>query len=198
MTFHQFVQDGPGWETVKSEVEYASPYLQLWNVEVRTPTRHEPIKWSVVHRKGAAVVAPVTAEGNLLLVRQERVPIRESIWEFPAGQIDESSLHDDQAIRSTALRELREESGYELAEGGELIPIGHFFPSCGFTDEHSYLFIAKPVVPSPLGQELDQQEAISECRAFSPAEFRAMVASNEIKDANTLCAFARMCALGFL
>ena len=36
---------------------------------------------------------------SLLLVRQERVPIRATIWEFPAGQIDDASSRQMQ-IRS--------------------------------------------------------------------------------------------------
>jgi len=150
----------------------------------------------VAHRKGAVVIAPMTREGEFLLVRQERVPIRATIWEFPAGQIDDAS--EPEAVRATAIRELREESGYELAPDGELIPLGYFFPSAGFTDEHSHLVLARTVVPSPLGHAHDPGEAITECRAFSQAQLRAMIASGEIRDANTLSAFARMVAMGFI
>ena len=31
----------------------------------------------------------MTPDGRLLLIRQERIPIRAAIWEFPAGQIDD-------------------------------------------------------------------------------------------------------------
>jgi len=124
------------------------------------------------------------------------VPIRATIWEFPAGQIDDDAQID--AIRATAIRELREESGYQLAPEGELISLGHFFPSAGFTDEHSHLVLARPVVPSPLGHSHDPGEAITECRAFSQAHLRAMIASGEICDANTLSAFARLVAMGLL
>ena len=46
------------------------------------------------------------------------------------------------------------------------------------------------------GSACDPGESITECRAFAPAEFRAMIARGEIRDANTLCAFARLAALG--
>jgi 8-oxo-dGTP pyrophosphatase MutT (NUDIX family) len=138
----------------------------------------------------------MTAAGDLVLVRQERVPIRAQIWEFPAGQIDDHAEAD--AIRATGLRELQEESGYELASGGEIVSLGHFFSSASFTDEHSHLLLARPVVPSPRGHKHDEGEAITGCRAFSPAEFRAMIASGEIRDANTLAAFARLVTLGLM
>ena len=194
MAFHNFIRDEDGWRTQANETLFANPYLSVQRVTVTSPTRSTPFTWTVTHRTAAVVVVPVTAAGEFLLVRQERVSIRATIWEFPAGQIDDHAEPD--AIRTTGLRELREESGHELAPGGELISLGHFFPSAGFTDEHSHLLLARPVVPSPLGHDHDESEAITECRAFPPAEFRAMIARGEIRDANTLSAFARMVALG--
>ena len=193
MSFHHFIQDEPGWQTHGDETLFANPHLEIHRPTITSPTRPEPFTWTVCHRKSAVVVVPMTLDGKFLLVRQERVPIRATIWEFPAGQIDDSEEPD--AIRATGLRELREEAGYELAPGGEVQGLGHFFPSCGFTDEHSHLLVARPVVPHAHGQELDAHEAITECRAFSIEELRAMIASGEVRDANTLAAFARLLAL---
>lgn len=196
MAFHDFIRDSDGWQTQQDEMLFSNPYLSVHRVTTTSPSRSNPFSWTVVHRKGAVVVAPMTPSGDLLLVRQERVPIRALIWEFPAGQIDDHAEPD--AIRTTGLRELQEESGHELAAGGEIVSLGHFFPSAGFTDEHSHLLLARPVVPSPHGHKHDAAEAITECRAFSPTEFRAMIASGEIRDANTLAAFARLVALGLM
>ena len=198
MPFHHFNQNAPGWRTLSDETAFANPFAECHIVKASTPMRPEGATWTVIHRKGACVVAPITAEGNLLLIRQERIPIRAAIWEFPAGQIDESAEHSDAVIRATALRELREESGHALAPGGALIPMGLFFSSPGIMDEHNYLFAARPVVPCPDGPAHEPAEAIGECRAFTPAEFRQMIAEGEIRDANTLAAFARMTALGIL
>jgi ADP-ribose pyrophosphatase len=194
MRFHHFIQEEPGWQTLADETLFANQYLSIHRPTVTSPTRAEPFTWTVCHRKSAVVVAPMTGEGKVLLVRQERVPIRATIWEFPAGQIDDHEEPD--AIRATGLRELREEAGYELAPGGAIENLGHFFPSSGFTDEHSHLLLARPVMPSPRGKELDAHEAITECRAFRVEELRAMIASGEVRDANTLAAFARMIAIG--
>ena len=194
--FHRFIQNSEGWSVISSEQQFANPYVEVHRAVVTSPTRPEPFPWTVVHRKGAVVVVPVTADGRLLLIHQERVPIRATIWEFPAGQIDDDS--DPDAIRATGLRELEEEAGYTLAPGGELLPLGHFFPSCGFTDEHSHLLLARPVIPAPGGPSPDAAESITGCRAFSVQEIRAMIAAGEICDANTLAAVSRMVALGHL
>ena len=194
--FHLFIQSTEGWNVITGETLFANPYVEVHRATVTSPTRPEPFTWTVVHRKAAVVVVPMTTEGRFILVRQERVPIRATIWEFPAGQIDDTAEPD--AIRVTGLRELTEEAGYELAPGGDVISLGHFFPSCGFTDEHSHLLLVRPVVPAVSGAKPDAAESITECRAFSADEFRAMIASGEIRDANTLSAFARMVAMGLM
>jgi len=95
------------------------------------------------------------------------------------------------------LRELREEAGYELASDGELIALGYYFSSPGFTDERGYFFLARPVAPCPVYVR-DESESILDCRPFSIPEIRRMIAENEIRDANTLGICARLAARGFL
>ena len=134
----------------------------------------------------------MTADGKLVLIRQERIPIRATIWEVPAGQVDDKG----EEIAAVALRELREETGFELAEGGNLIPLGDYFTSPGFTDELGYFFLARPVRECAAGHSRDESELILDCRAFSAEEVRGMIASNEIRDANTLAICARLLARG--
>src|SRR5436190_179387 len=89
MPFHHFIRETDDWHTLRDETLFANPYLEVHRVTVTSPTRSEPFQWTVTHRKGAAVVVPETRDGKYLLIRQERVPIRATIWEFPAGQIDD-------------------------------------------------------------------------------------------------------------
>ncbi len=190
------VRDRDGWETVASKTHFTSPHLSVAIDKVRTPTQSGPREWAVVHRKPAVVIAPLTREGKFVLIREERIPIRAAIWSMPAGQIDETFEPDDAAVRQVAQRELREETGYELAEGGELTPLGHYFTSPGFTDEHCYFFLARPVQKSAEGAQHDATEAILDCHEFSPDAFRGMIAAGEICDANTLSIWARLVARG--
>jgi ADP-ribose pyrophosphatase len=195
MAFHSFTPDNEGWTTVGDDIAFANPYLEVHRVTVSSPTRPEPFTWTVCHRKAAVVIAAQDADGRFIMIRQERVPIRSTIWEFPAGQIDEATGQDESAIRDTGIRELREESGYEPAPGATVESLGYFFPSAGFTDEHSHLLLIRPVAPHAGGPEHDDSEAITECRAFTVDELRAMIASGEVRDANTLAAFARLVAM---
>jgi 8-oxo-dGTP pyrophosphatase MutT (NUDIX family) len=192
------VRDGAGWETVSSETHFSNSHLEVVTDCVKTPTRAEPRAWAIVHRKPAVVIAPITRDGNIILIRQERVPIRAAIWEIPAGQIEDSAEPSEKEIEATALRELREETGYELASDGELIPLGHYFSSPGFTDEHGYFFLARPVQPCVGPHVREDSEHILDCRSFSADEFARMIANNEIRDANTLSISARLVARRFL
>jgi ADP-ribose pyrophosphatase len=178
----------PGWQMLASETLCDSPYLHLSRERVGTPTRPDGVTWMVVRRRTAAVVAPRTPGGKFILIRQERVAVRKVLWEFPAGQVDESVNED--SIRQTALRELEEEAGVICR--GELVPLGPFYSSVGFTDECCHLFLANDVVPSEKGTDPDELEAILEVRAFSPEELRAMIAASEIVDSNTLAMYARL------
>ena len=185
------------WETISSERHFANAHLDVVTDQVRTPSGSQPRTWTIVHRKAAVVVAPMRHDGKIILICQERIPIRQAIWEMPSGQIDDHNA-DQQEIRNVALRELREETGYQLAENGELIPLGHYFSSPGFTDERGYLFLARSVQPCKEPPARDEAESILDCREFTVEEIRRMIAENEIRDANTLGICAALAARGLL
>jgi ADP-ribose pyrophosphatase len=182
-----------GWETISSERHFANAHVEVVTHQVRTPSTSRPRAWTIVHRKAAVIIAPMTRDGRIVLIRQERIPVRTAIWEMPSGQIDSAA----ETIEQVALRELREESGYELARDGKLIALGDYFSSPGFTDERGYFFLARPVEPIA-NYVRDETESILDCRVFSVSEIRRMIAENEIRDANTLGICARLAAHGFL
>jgi 8-oxo-dGTP pyrophosphatase MutT (NUDIX family) len=113
---------------------------------------------------------------------------------MPSGQIDGPC---QETVEQVALRELREEAGYELARDAKLIALGNYFTSPGFTDELGHFFLACPVQQC-LNYVRDESESILDCREFSVEEIRQMIAENEIRDANTLSILARLWARGFL
>jgi ADP-ribose pyrophosphatase len=195
MSFHDAIPEKDGWNTHTREVLFANPYVEIQRVNISSPSRREPFEWTVCHRKAGVVIAPQTPEGGFVMIRQERVPIRRTIWEFPAGQIEEATGHTWETIVATGLRELQEETGYELAPGGVVDPMHHYVSSPGFTDEHCHQIWVRGAVPSSRGMELDHNECITEVRVFTPQELRAMVADGLICDANTLSCLARLAAL---
>jgi ADP-ribose pyrophosphatase len=188
---------GGKWKTISSERQFADRNLEVVTDRVQTPGHLNPRSWTIVHRKPAVVVAPMTRDGKIILIRQERIPIEQAIWEMASGQIDNHDT-DPENVKHVALRELREETGYELAANGELISLGYFFTSPGFTDERGYFLLARPVQPCAEGPEHEEGESILDCRGFTSEEIRHMIAENEIRDANTLGVYARLAARGLL
>ena len=188
---------GGNWKTISSERHFADRNLEVVTDRVQTPGRPNPRVWTIVHRKPAVVIAPMKPDGKIILIRQERIPIGQAIWEMPSGQIDDHNASEDK-INATALRELREEAGYELASDGELISLGYYFSSPGFTDERGHFFLARPVQACADGPDRDEGESILDCRGFTSEEIRRMIADNEIRDANTLGVCAMLAARGFL
>ena len=196
---NKLVRDHDGWKTVSSEKNFANSHLEVVTEKVRTPSRGEARTYTTVRRKAAVVIAPMTADGQFLLIKEERIPIRAAIWSMPAGQIDNDHGGElaEKEIEAVALRELHEETGYDLAAGGEVIPLGHFFTSAGLTDEHCYFFLVRPVQRAHVHKR-EEGEAILECRAVSTEELSRMIAQNEIRDSNTLAICARLAARGFI
>lgn len=198
MKFQSTPPPPDGWETLSSQLHYESPHLSVSSVEVQSPAGRRARRWTIAHRKAAVIVAPITQEGKLVLIRQERIPIQREVWEVPGGQVDDPVMQDVSALKAVGLRELAEETGYELAPGGSMTELGDFFSSPGFTDEHSYFFLARPVERGAAGPAHTESETILDCREFSAGEVAEMIRRNEICDANTLGMWAKMVARGYL
>jgi len=185
-----------GWKTLEDRTGFDSPHLKVHEEKVATPRRPHGVDWIRAGRKQAVVVAPFTPDGKLLLILQERIPIRRTIWEFPAGQIDFADVSESD-IREHGARELREETGY-LCDPDEMESLGVYFSSAGFTDERMHLYAARNVRPAPDGAQPDDAECIPEVRAFAPDEIWEMIRTCVLVDANTLSLCARLRAHRYL
>lgn len=100
----------------------------------------------VVHHPGAAAVLPITPEGNVLLVKQLRPAVRDTLTEIPAGLLD---VEGEDAL-TCAARELREETGY-VHESIEFL--GGYYASAGFSDEYVHVFWAATTTQPQAGPE---------------------------------------------
>ena len=139
MEFSRAPGQNATWKVEDRVVRYEDDHVCVASEKLRTPAHPAGKKWTTVHRKQAVVVAAMTKDERLILIHQERIPVRAAIWEMPAGQVDEENP-DRKQIEATALRELEEETGYTLLPGGEMISLGNVSSSPGFTDEEEHLF----------------------------------------------------------
>ena len=148
--------------------------ISLYKEEVNVPNGHQT--WfDIVHHPGGSVIAAVNDENKICLLLQYRHALGKSIWELPAGCLDEN-----EPPLEAAKRELEEETGYIASDWAEL---GKISPSPGFSNEILYLFLAKNLSKGQLN--LDEAEVI-EAHWFSMEEIQKMALNHEIEDAKTL------------
>ena len=131
----------------------------------------------VVRHTGSVAALPIQDDGRIVLVRQYRYAVDESLWELPAGRRDPGESPEE-----GVQRELREEIGHEA---GHLEPLSFFYTTPGFCDEAMYVFRATKLRPAVA--EGDEDERI-EVASFTLEEARAMIARGDIREGKTLVA----------
>lgn len=129
----------------------------------------------VVVPADAVVVLPMLDADTVVLIRNERFAVGQTLWELPAGTLE---VGEDPAL--CAGRELLEETGYAAAEISRLI---EFYPTPGFCTELLTAFLARELVFR--GQDLDETERIT-TEAVPLKESIQMVRDNRIRDAKTI------------
>lgn len=108
-----------------------------------------PYVRDVVLHPGAVVVLPMLDDGNVVLLRNHRHAVGQTLWEVPAG-----TLEPPESPESCAVRELAEETGYRAARWSKL---AEFYPSPGILSERMYLFLAQELTPGPMALEAGEQ-----------------------------------------
>lgn len=124
-------------------------------------------------------VLPIVGDKACVL-RQYRYPINQWTYEFPGGAIEDGMTPEE-----AALRELREEAGYEAKE---LIPLGYVYPSYGYTDEKVYLFAA--ICSNKIDKSLEPLEVI-ESDLYTFDEVDEMVEDGRIALGNAILCWER-------
>lgn len=183
------VAESRTWSILSSETLCETPHLTVVREVAASPLVPSGRPWLVVRRKSAVVIVPQLPDGTFVLVRQERVPARRLLLEFPAGQIESAVTPSE--IETTARKELLEETGYHTTR--PVVILGSFFSSPGFTNERQTIVLAMVDQPHagsmPIAQP-EGTEAIAGVALLSMEGLRTAIATGEICDANTLAAFA--------
>ncbi len=138
------------------------------------------IELDIIRHPGASAVVPFVAEDEVLLIQQYRYAAGGTIYEVPAGK-----LENGEAPEVCAARELEEEAGQRV---GRLEPLGAIWTTPGFTDERIHLFAAFDLEPVP--QQLQHDEVIEVVR-MPLAQALELVWSGELSDAKSALALVK-------
>ena len=144
-------------------------------VETFTHTDGTVVKRDAIRHPGAVVVLPVLDRDHVVLLRNFRFVIGETLWEVPAGTVEVG-----EPLEACARRELAEETGYSAAKWRSL---GFLFASPGVLDEKLHLFVAQDLTPGTAAPE--PGEELQPVTVMFDEAIR-MCLSGEIKDAKTI------------
>lgn len=109
--------------------------------EVAMPGGDTAVREYVIH-PGAVGIVALDERGRVLLIRQYRHPVRQELWELPAGLLDVAG----EAPLAAAQRELREEAAL-TADAWHLLVDAYSSP--GSSDEAIRVFLARGVHDVP-------------------------------------------------
>lgn len=162
--------------TLSSQIAWSCPWYSIRQDEILLPDGTAGI-YNIVQKPPSVFVVPITADGNILLLRQYRYTVDDYCWEVPAG-----SLKEGQSPEEAAREELREEVG---GHSTKWTSIGPLYTANGICNEIGYIFLAEDV---ELGQSAHEPAEIIEVHQKPIAAVLEMAYSNEIKDATSALA----------
>lgn len=96
-------------------------------------------RWEYVERTtpgGAVIILALTPEGKVLFTEQFRIPVKQSVIEFPAGLVGDEPDAENEHFCDAARRELEEETGWRP---GRVEPVISGPTSAGLTAEWVHL-----------------------------------------------------------
>ncbi|MBQ1959598.1 MAG: NUDIX hydrolase [Firmicutes bacterium] len=162
-------------KTLESQMIYEGAIINLRRdkVTVEKGTSYREI----IEHNGGAVLAAVTDEGKMVMVRQYRKPAERVMLEVPAGKIDPGETPFE-----TACRELKEETGYTP---GEVKYLTEFYPSVGYSEEVLYLYLCTGLTA---GETCPDENEALDVLEMDVEELYGMVMRAEIRDAKTIIA----------
>jgi 8-oxo-dGTP pyrophosphatase MutT (NUDIX family) len=140
---------GPhGYEVRASRRQFGGRVIAVRSDHVAMPGGAEAIR-DVVEHPGAVAVLALDEAGAVVLVRQYRHPVRQRLWELPAGLLD--IVGEDPV--DAAMRELQEEAGLRAGRWDVLADV---LTSPGMTDEAIRVYLARDL------EHVEQPEGFDE------------------------------------
>lgn len=157
---------------------YRGTLLHVFRDQVELPGGGHSVREYIRH-PGAVMIVPMLEQpgGKLQLVleRQYRYPLAQTIIEFPAGKLDAG-----ETPLVCAERELHEETGYRA---GAWARAGMMHPTAAYSDEAIEVWFARDLVAGE--RALDPGELL-EVFLATPAQVLEWCASGKITDSKTL------------
>ena len=161
-----------------SEIVLTTPIFKVRKDRVTNPNTDHTGDFFVLENPDWANIIALDTEGRVILIRQWRHGTGEVEVEFPAGLVDPG-----ESPEQTALRELKEETGYQAAR---VTRIGVVKPNLAYQQNSCSTFLAEGCqkVAEP---EFDRGEHV-ETFLVQPHQIGELVRGGQIRSAVSLAA----------
>ncbi len=146
------------WPVVSSEIIAETRIFRLRADLAQSPRTGQVHPFQILESPDWVNIVALTPDLEMIFIRQYRFGTGEVTLEIPGGLIDPGDTP-----QGAALRELREETGYEPGRrnGKPLVrPIGRIRPNPAFMNNTCYSFLVEEAVPNG-SQHLDPAEDIT-------------------------------------
>lgn len=178
------------WKTLSSEYLYKATWFTIRKDKCVTPDQKIIDPYYVYEFPTWVTAVALTEDNQVIMVRQYRHALGETIMEIPGGCVDDT----DPSLQAAIERELLEETGYTFTGYDYL---GKISPNPSTNDNLMHMYIARGG-KKVQEQQLDHNEEI-EVYLFSIEEIKQMLKENTILQAlHTTCLFYALNKLGYM
>lgn len=165
-----------GYKRLKRELVAKGAIIDYYQDTMQIPNGMTA-KWDFIMHKGAAACVAVKKNGNLVMVRQYRNALERETIEIPAG-----GLNQGEDMRTAALRELEEETGYRAGKCSFLLSVR---TTVAFCNERIDIYLAEDLEEGK--QNLDEDEYL-EIVEYPLCQLLDLIDQGVIQDSKTVSA----------
>ena len=139
------------WKILESKNIFSSRFVTLKEEKLQRGDGKIIHPYYAIERPDVVYVIALTNDNGIVLVYQYKNGIKDTVWELPAGFIDEGELPTE-----SAKRELLEETGYS---GEKILWLGGFNSGAGLSRNTNHFFLVRNAEKIS-DQKLDENEEI--------------------------------------
>ncbi len=170
------------WKVTTSHCDTSYRVFNIRTDRARSPRTGRDHRFYVLESPPWVNVIPLTVQNDVVMISQYRHGIQNVTLEIPGGLVEPSDT-----LESAAMRELREETGYE---GDELILLGKVHPNPAIQNNDCYTYLARNALRVGR-QEQDDKEDI-EVVLYPLSEIPRLIRENVITHSLVIAAFYRL------